>query len=133
MLLAAVPQTVKQEAISLREMTCVQLVFRILKLYQPGSLNEKSTILNNLTQTTAAKSAAEAGEMLRQWRRQLLRARQLGLHVPDPLLQVNALSEVMLTVVVKEHQASFRISNFRMTQWWMWHLNSSLRRTTCRC
>ena len=39
MLLAAVPQTVKQEAISLREMTCVQLVFRILKLYQPGGLN----------------------------------------------------------------------------------------------
>ena len=66
MLLAAVPQTVKQEAISLREMTCVQLVFRILKLYQPGGLNEKNTILNNLTQTTAAKSAAEAGEMLRQ-------------------------------------------------------------------
>ena len=95
MLLAAVPQTVKQEAISLREMTCVQLVFRILKLYQPGGLNEKSTILNNLTQTTAAKSAAEAGEMLRQWRRQLLRARELGLQVPDPLLQVSALSEVM--------------------------------------
>ena len=115
MLLAAVPQTVTQEAISLREMTCVQLVFRILKLYQPGGLNEKSTILNNLTQTTAAKSAAEAGEMLRQWRRQLLRARELGLHVPDPLLQVNALSEVMRTVIAREHQASFRISNFRMT------------------
>ena len=115
MLLAAVPQTVKQEAISLREMTCVQLVFRILKLYQPGGLNEKSTILNNLTQTTAAKSAAEAGEMLRQWRRQLLRARELGLQVPDPLLQVSALSEVMRTVIAKEHQASFRISNFRMT------------------
>ena len=115
MLLAAVPQTVTQEAISLREMTCVQLVFRILKLYQPGGLNEKSTILNNLTQTTAAKSAAEAGEMLRQWRRQLLRARELGLHVPDPLLQVSALSEVMRTVIAKEHQASFRISNFRMT------------------
>ena len=88
MLLAAVPQTVKQEAISLREMTCVQLVFRILKLYQPGGLIEKNTILNNLTQTTAAKSAAEAGEMLRQWRRQLLRARELGLHVPDPLLHM---------------------------------------------
>ena len=115
MLLAAVPQTVKQEAISLREMTCVQLVFRILKLYQPGGLNEKSTILNNLTQTTAAKSAAEAGEMLRQWRRQLLRARELGLHVPDPSLQVSALSEVMRTVIAKEHQASSRISNFRMT------------------
>ena len=115
MLLAAVPQTVKQEAISLREMTCVQLVFRILKLYQPGGLNEKNTILDNLTQTTAAKSAAEAGEMLRQWRRQLLRARELGLHVPDPLLQVSALSEVMRTVIAKEHQASFRISNFRMT------------------
>ena len=83
----------------------MQLVFRIFKLYQPGGLNEKSTILNNLTQTTAAKSAAEAGEMLRQWRRQLLRARELGLHVPDPLLQVNALSEVMRIVVVKEHQA----------------------------
>eukprot|EP00435_Cladocopium_sp_Y103_P057418 s652_g19.t1 len=115
MLLAAVPQTVKQEAISLREMTCVQLVFRILKLYPPQGLNEKSIILSNLTQTTAAKSAAEAGEMLRQWRRQLLRARELGLHFPDPLLQVSALSEVMRTVVVKEPQASFRISNFRMT------------------
>eukprot|EP00435_Cladocopium_sp_Y103_P020740 s2761_g5.t1 len=91
MLLASVPQTVKQEAISLREMTCVQLVFRILKLYQPGGLNEKSTILSNLTQTTAAKSASEAGEMLRQWRRQLLRARELGLHVPDPLLQADHL------------------------------------------
>eukprot|EP00435_Cladocopium_sp_Y103_P056344 s270_g19.t1 len=53
--------------------------------------------------------------MLRQWRRQLLRAGELGLHIPDPLLQVNALSEVMRTVVVKEPRASFRISNFRMT------------------
>ena len=36
MLLAAVPAMVKQEAISTRELTCVQLIYKVLKQYQPG-------------------------------------------------------------------------------------------------
>jgi hypothetical protein len=36
MLLAAVPAMVKQEAISTRELTCVQLIYKVLRQYQPG-------------------------------------------------------------------------------------------------
>ena len=114
MLLAAVPAAVKQEAISTRELTCVQLLYRALKQFQPGGLGEKAGLLNSMAKVNPAKTALGASESLRQWQRQLLRAQELGLQVPDPLLLVGSLTEVMKLVLGKDPQASFRVNTFRM-------------------
>ena len=106
--------TVKQEAISFMELTCVQLIYRVLKQYQPQGLSEKVGLLNSLTNVSQAKTALEASGRLRQWQRQLLRAQELGLQAPDPLLLVGSLTEIMKQVLGRDQQASFRVNTFRM-------------------
>ena len=114
MLLAAIPTSVKQEVISMRQVQCVYIVYKILKVYQPGGVTERSATLMALTSTKAAATASEAVDSLQAWNRHLLRARELDLTVPDPLLQVRALTEVMRAVLASDAQASFRVSTFRM-------------------
>ena len=45
MLLGALPQSLKQEIISMREVTCVQILYKVLRHYQPGGVNERASTL----------------------------------------------------------------------------------------
>jgi len=112
LLLAALPTTLKSELIAARKLTCLQVIFRILKTYQPGGQGEKAQTLASLTSTKASKSVPEALESLRTWRRYLLRARELRLVTPDPLLLVGVLSEVTRQVLQQDQQAQFRVTSF---------------------
>ena len=114
MLLGSLPASLKQEVIALREVTCVQIIFRVLRQYQPGGLNERAATLTSLTKTVSAKTPNEAVEGLRAWYRNLLRARELALVIPDPLLQTGALTDIMKNMLQKDPQAAFRVSSFRM-------------------
>ena len=63
MLLGSLPATLEQEVIvALREVTCVQIIFRIFKQYRPGGLNERAATLSSLTRTASAKAPTEAVE-----------------------------------------------------------------------
>eukprot|EP00435_Cladocopium_sp_Y103_P028694 s3109_g7.t1 len=70
MLLGSIPSALKQEAVSARELTCVQ-IYKLLKQFQPGGLSEKASLLTNLTKVQPAKTPAEAAEQLRKWQRLL--------------------------------------------------------------
>jgi hypothetical protein len=65
MLLSSVPTVVKQEAISTRELTCVQLLYKVLDKSDKGGAGQSPG---------------------RQKLRQLLRLQELNLQAPDPLL-----------------------------------------------
>ena len=65
MLLTTLPQSLKQEIISMREVTCVQIIYKVLRHYQPGGVNERASTLAALAHTKPAKNAADAVESLR--------------------------------------------------------------------
>ena len=65
LLLQAIPSGLKADLVASRELTCSEIVFRILKTYQPGGLNERAEVLSQLTTQVSAKNASEAVETLR--------------------------------------------------------------------
>ena len=109
----ALPDAVKSEVIATRQLHAAGVLFRVLWSYQPGGLSERATLLAAITRTTPAKSALEAAESLRMWRRQVSRAMELEATLPDCTLQVRALDHIMSEVLSRDAQASFRVSTFR--------------------
>ncbi len=114
LLLSAVPQVIKSDLVANRQLHVGGLLFAIYKRYQPGGRGEREATLQALTSTSAAKSATEAVQKLREWKRRILRARELGASLPDPTIQVRALEVIMGGLLLGETQASFRVSSFRM-------------------
>ena len=113
LMMQALPDAVKSEVIATRQLHAAGVLFRVLRSYQPGGLSERATLLAAITQTTPAKSALEAAESLRMWRRQVSRAMELEATLPDCTLQVRALDQIMSEVLSRDAQASFRVSTFR--------------------
>eukprot|EP00435_Cladocopium_sp_Y103_P051492 s1483_g16.t1 len=62
----------------------------------------------------AAKDAVSAASTLRLWKRQRARALEVGASLPDLMIQVKALDTIVMNVLHKQPQASFRVSTFRM-------------------
>ena len=114
MLLAAVPQSIKNELVATRQLTPQGILFKVLRVYQPGGLSERSSVLWALTNTKEATSAHGAVEGLRLWHRQLLRTMELKATLPDPTLLIGALDHLMRRVLSAEAQATFRVNTFRL-------------------
>ena len=114
MLMGALPEGLRNELISNRQLHCAGVVFKVLKTYPPGGLSERAMTLAAITQTKVVGSAMQAAESLRLWKRQVIRAGELQATLPDPTLQVRALDTIMEELLAKDSQASFRVSSFRM-------------------
>ena len=114
LLLQSVPKAIKDEIIAARELTTTQILFRVLRTYQPGGLVEKSRLLEDLTTVPMVKSASEAVSALRLWKRKASRANELAAQLPDPLLLIRTLDGMARPIVDGSSQASFRIATFRM-------------------
>ena len=113
-LLPALPSEMRNDLITSRQLWPCAILYKILRCYQPGGWAKRSSLLTDLTATKAMKDAASAASALRLWHRQKQRAIELGASVPDALLQVRALEMIVSQVIVKQPQALFRISTFRM-------------------
>ena len=114
MFMGAIPTGVRQEIVASRELHAAGVIFKLLRTYQPGGLSEKAMVLDAITSTKSAGSALEAADMLRLWRRQVPRARELDTMLPDPTLQVKALDGIMADVLRQDPQAKFRVQTFRL-------------------
>ena len=114
LLLAALPSTLKSELVSARQMATGEILYRIMRNYQPGGLAEKSETLQALSVTQAAKSPKEATEKLQRWRRHQLRAQELGATLPDASILCKALGVIASEVLLGAPQASFRLNSFRL-------------------
>ena len=114
MLLSAVPETVKGELIATRQLSPQGIFFKVLKVYQPGGLHERSSTLAALTASREASTPQEAVEELRLWKRQWLRTKELGASLPDPTLLTNALDGTMKKMLQSDEQAAFRVNTYRM-------------------
>ena len=114
LLLAALPSTLKSELVSARQMATGEILYRIMRNYQPGGLAEKSETLQALSVTQAAKNPKEATEKLQRWRRHQLRAQELGATLPDASILCKALGVIASEVLLGAPQASFRLNSFRL-------------------
>ena len=113
-LLPALPSEMRNDLVTSRQLWPCAILYKILQCYQPGGWAERSSLLTDLTCTKIAKDASTAAHSLRLWHRQKQRATELGASIPDALLQVRALENIVSQAVMKHPQTLFRISSFRM-------------------
>lgn len=114
MLMLAIPESLQADLVASRELRPQAILFKVLKTFQPGGLNERSETLAALTASKEASTAVEAVQRLRLWKRQWTRSRELGASAPDPVLLVGALDTIMKGLLAKDSQATFRVSTYRM-------------------
>ena len=115
LLLGALPETLRTELVTTRQLTVSGAMFSVMKRYQPGGVAERSQTLMELTSTKSAASPLVAVQQLRLWKRQKNRALELGLALPDLLILVRAaVDNIMRDLLGRHQEASFRVSAFRM-------------------
>ena len=91
MLLAAAPISVRDEVVANRETHCVALLYHILRTFQPGGLQERTTLLEVLSNPGTTNSPSEAVQKLRAGSRALHRALAMRVSVPDASLMLRDL------------------------------------------
>ena len=116
MLLASLPGALKTELVAARQLSSGEIMYKVLRHYQPGGVSEKTETLQSLTSMSTASTAKEATERLRKWRRHQLRAQELHVTLPDPSIMVKGLTTLCTDVLAGAPQASFRLSTFRLQQ-----------------
>ena len=114
MLLQVLPETVKRDIVANRTLSSTSILFKLFTLFQPGGGMEKAGLLKHIVEPKIPTNAGDLLGALRQWRRWISRAQELGLTLPDPTILATVLGR-MADALSKlgGHQMSFRISAAR--------------------
>ena len=113
MLLAAVPDHIRNEAISSRRMSTDQLVFRLCVVYQPGGPSERTKLLHSITDAKCGTGNNDILEWLRMWRRNVQRAMELNVTLPDGLVLLGTLAKCADALSQKSPQIAYRLNMVR--------------------
>ena len=113
MLLKALPEEMRAEALASRATSSVGLVYRVLKKYQPGGLGERTHLLKQLVEARTPGSVQEMIHQLQMWRRWVRRAKELRINIPDPTLLIGTLDKMSAPLVRASAQVAFRLSTVR--------------------
>ena len=113
LIMNAVPEEVKRELVASRSRTTLELLSKLMIMYRPGSVTEKSQLLKNIEAPEAATNVSEAVDHLRQWVRYYRRAKDLGLSTPDPSILLRALDGLVKRPLQEHHDITFRMSLLR--------------------
>ncbi len=109
MLLASLPGALKTELVAARQLSSGEIMYKVLRHYQPGGVSEKTEMLQSLTSMSTASTAKEATERLRKWRRHQLRAQELHVTLPDPSIMVKGLTTLCTDVLAGAPQAQVSV------------------------
>ena len=95
MILAAMPEEPRREAIAARKLSVSELLFRLFITYQPGGQKERAALLMELAdeKTNNFNGALELLRAIKAWRRNIVRTQELGVQLPDPLVLANVLAK----------------------------------------
>lgn len=113
MLLQSLPDPLKTEMVSSRRLTTPQIMFRLFCLFQPGGQNERSTLLQLLSEFKLGSVVHEHAGALRQWIRWLERGEELGIVLPDPMILSGVMSRASDVVGKAGAQVGFRLASAR--------------------
>ena len=115
MLMAAIPQSVREEVVSTRRVTVLGIITKLLVVYQPGGLAEKSLIFTSLESPKEETTLQGAVQALRRWIRWRRRAMDVKVSVPDPTVLMKGLSKMTKRILNSHQELAFRISLARNT------------------
>ena len=93
MLLNSVPESVSSQALATRSLSSVEIIYQVLKQFQPGGLMERQGLLKSLTELPVAGSGQEAVVTLQAWFRHVARARTMQVQLPDESILLAALGQ----------------------------------------
>ncbi|CAJ1452728.1 unnamed protein product [Effrenium voratum] len=115
LLMKALPDQVKEELIATKSLDVFSLICRLMLLYQPGGVAERSAILKNLEQPQEATSIQAAVQGIRRWLRWRRRAEEIGVSLPDPSVLNRGLQRLTKKVLENNKDLNFKISLARST------------------
>ena len=110
LLMAALPEQLKEEVISSKSVSALVIVSKAMLSYQPGGLTERSAILFALESPQECSSMAGAISQRRKWIRWKRRATEVGVAIPDASILMRGLSRIMKKIVQSFPELSFRLS-----------------------
>ena len=116
MILAAMPEEPRREAIAARKLSVSELLFRLFITYQPGGQKERAALLMELAdeKTNNFNGALELLRAIKAWRRNIVRTQELGVQLPDPLVLANVLAKWADSLgKLGGGQAAYRIATLR--------------------
>ena len=113
LILAAIPQHIRDEAVSNRWLSSAALLFRLQCVYQPGGASERSMLLSQLTLPEVVTTVKSAVVMLRKWQQNFYRVRELGASMPDPSLLLAGIDKATVGLLGQHHSLGFRVNAFR--------------------
>lgn len=105
MLMSALPLSVKEEVVSTRSVSALGILTKVLVIYQPGGLAEKSLIISSLEAPREEQSIHAAVQSLRKWIRWRRRATVL----------MRGLTKLTKKVMASNPELAFRVSLARNT------------------
>ena len=114
MLLSAIPEHLRKDIIASRKLSTVSILFKLHTIYQPGGGAERNALLRSLTDLKVGASLQELLSSIRSWRRWVVRAGELRLIVPDPLVLMQVL--IKMSEVLAKHggaQVTYRLASVR--------------------
>ena len=118
LLLDALPEELRHEAISARAVTAEAMVFMVHCAYQPGGAGEKAHLLQFLTVPETGNGLENTLNLARKWIRLFRRGRELQVVLPDPSLLCRGLDKLISATFLgsgnKHPSASFRIASFKL-------------------
>ena len=115
MLMASIPDTIKDEILSSRMVTTFGILCKLYVAYQPGGLAEKSLVLAALESPKEETSLGNGVSGLRKWMRWRRRAKDIGVSIPDPTVLVRGLTKLTRKILSAHSDLAFRISLARST------------------
>ena len=116
LLLDALPEELRHEAVSARAVTAEAMVFMVHCAYQPGGAGEKAHLLQFLTVPETGNGLENTLLLARKWIRLFRRGRELQVVLPDPSLLCRGLDKLVSATFSgnKHPSASFRVASFRL-------------------
>ena len=115
LLLAAVPESLKEEVISSKEVTTLAILTRGMCVYQPGGLSERVAVLGALESPPEAPTINAAISSLRRWLRWKRRAAEIGVNPPDATILAKGLAKLTKRILATYPDLHFRLSLTRST------------------
>ena len=90
-----------------------KIIFRLLITFQPGGASERTRVLQSITDGKCGDGVSDILEWVWVWRRNVTRAMELGISIPDPMVLSGALQKATDGLSMKSPQVAYRLNMVR--------------------
>ena len=110
LLLSSMTATIKAEATMLRISRVKDCLFKLYTVYAPGGASERASLIKQLEYIQPQGNIVEAIASLRRWKKQLGRAAEMGISLPDGSVLLMALEGATKQITEGNKDISFKLN-----------------------